>query len=58
MPAKSPPNKKGGVFSIGMLDVADSGNFGIILQVELFARLNLWTPKPVRKTAWLCGERS
>ena len=50
MPTKSPPHKKGGVFSIGMLGVTDSGNFGIILQVELFARLNLWTPKPVRKT--------
>ncbi len=50
MPTKSASNKKGRIFSIGMLDVADGGNFRVILQVELFTRLNLWTPKPVRET--------
>ena len=50
MPTKSASNKKGRVFSIGMLDVADGGNFRMILQVELFARLYFWAAEPVRET--------
>ena len=49
MPTKSASNKKGRVFSIGMLDVADGGNFRVILEGELLARLYLGPAETMRK---------